>query len=108
MAQAKAKGTMPASRKARIARKTRETDITVELKLDGSGRSDIKTPIPFLDHMLTNFARHGLFDLKVRGAGDIEVDFHHTIEDTGLTLGETLKKALGEHSGIVRCGLSLV
>ena len=106
MAQAKAKGTMPASRKARIARKTRETDITVELKLDGSGRSDIKTPIPFLDHMLTNFARHGLFDLKVRGAGDIEVDFHHTVEDTGLTLGEAVKKALGDNSGIVRCGSS--
>jgi len=104
MAQAKAAAGKAASRKAKVARATRETDITVELKLDGSGRSDIKTPIPFLDHMLTNFARHGLFDLKVRATGDIEVDFHHTVEDTGLTLGEAVKKALGDNSGIVRCG----
>jgi len=106
MAQVKAASKKAASRKAKIARVTRETDITIELKLDGSGVSDIKTPIPFLDHMLTNFARHGLFDLKVRAAGDIEVDFHHTVEDTGLTLGEAVKKALGDNSGIVRCGSS--
>src|SRR3990172_4639813 len=94
------------ARKAKVSRETRETSITVELNLDGSGKGDIKTPIPFLDHMLTNFARHGLFDLKVRGTGDIEVDFHHTVEDTGLTLGKALKKALGDNSGIVRCGSS--
>ncbi len=93
-----------ASRKAKVARATRETDITVELKLDGKGTADVKTPIPFLDHMLTNFARHGLFDLKVRAKGDVEVDFHHTIEDVGLTLGQALKKALGDNSGITRCG----
>ncbi|MFQ5736380.1 MAG: imidazoleglycerol-phosphate dehydratase HisB [Thermodesulfobacteriota bacterium] len=104
MAQAKPITGRTAARKARVARKTRETDITVELKLEGNGDSDVKTPIPFLDHMLTNFARHGLFDLKVRAKGDIEVDLHHTVEDVGLTLGETLKKALGDNSGIVRCG----
>lgn len=96
------------ARKARVSRETRETSITVELNLDGSGKSDIKTPIPFLDHMLTNFARHGLFDLKVRAAGDIEIDFHHTVEDVGITLGEALKKALGNNSGIKRCGSSNV
>jgi len=96
------------ARKARVARKTKETDITVELNLDGSGRGDIKTPVPFLDHMLTNFARHGLFDLKVRAAGDTEIDFHHTVEDVGITLGEALKKALGSNAGIRRCGSSNV
>lgn len=96
------------ARKARVARKTKETDITVELNLDGSGRGDIKTPVPFLDHMLTNFARHGLFDLKVRAAGDTEIDFHHTVEDAGITLGEALKKALGSNAGIRRCGSSNV
>lgn len=104
MAKTDPAGKARASRKARVTRKTKETDITVELKLDGGGLSDIKTPIPFLDHMLTNLARHGLFDLKVRAAGDVEVDLHHTVEDTGLALGEALKKALGDNSGIVRCG----
>ncbi|MDP2689550.1 MAG: imidazoleglycerol-phosphate dehydratase HisB [Deltaproteobacteria bacterium] len=106
MAKANSRGRAGALRKARVARKTRETDITVELKLDGSGKGDIRTPIPFLDHMLANFARHGLFDLAVRAKGDIEVDLHHTLEDVGLTLGEALKKALGGHEGIVRCGSS--
>ena len=96
------------ARKAKASRETRETSITVELNLDGSGKGDIKTPIPFLDHMLTNFARHGLFDLKVRATGDIEIDFHHTVEDVGITLGEALKKALGNNSGIKRCGSSNV
>lgn len=96
------------ARKAKVARKTRETDITVELNLDGSGKGDIKTPVPFFDHMLTNFARHGLFDLKVRAAGDTEIDFHHTVEDVGITLGEALKKALGNNVGIKRCGSSNV
>src|SRR3990172_7324714 len=96
------------ARKAKVSRETRETSITVELNLDGSGKGDIKTPIPFLDHMLTNFARHGLFDLKVRATGDTEIDFHHTVEDVGITLGEALKKALGNNSGIRRCGSSKV
>lgn len=96
------------ARKARVTRKTRETDITIEINLDGGGKGDIKTPAPFLDHMLTNFARHGLFDLKVRAAGDTEIDFHHTVEDVGITLGEALKKALGSNAGIRRCGSSNV
>lgn len=96
------------ARKAKITRKTKETDITVELNLDGSGKGDIRTPIPFFDHMLTNFSRHGLFDLKVRATGDIEVDLHHTVEDVGLTLGEAVKKALKDNSGIKRCASSSV
>lgn len=96
------------ARKAKVTRKTRETDITVEVNLDGSGVNDIKTPIPFLDHMLTNLSRHGLVDLKVRAKGDIEVDFHHTVEDVGLTLGEAVRKAAGDKKGITRCGSSVV
>ena len=96
------------ARKARIARKTRETDITVELNLDGGGASDVKSPIPFLDHMLNSLAKHGLFDLRVRAKGDIEVDFHHTIEDVGLCLGEAFKKAVGDKAGIRRCGSAQV
>jgi imidazoleglycerol-phosphate dehydratase len=96
------------ARKAKVTRKTKETSITIELNLDGSGKGDVKTPAPFLDHMLTNFARHGLFDLKVRAAGDTEIDFHHTVEDVGITLGEALKKALGGNAGIRRCGSSNV
>ncbi|MFQ5442069.1 MAG: imidazoleglycerol-phosphate dehydratase HisB [Thermodesulfobacteriota bacterium] len=96
------------ARKAKVKRKTTETDISVEIDLDGSGRVDIKTPIPFLSHMLTNLARHGLFDLKVKASGDVDVDFHHTVEDVGLSLGEALKKALGGKSGIRRCASATV
>ena len=96
------------ARKSRISRKTKETDITIELDLDGGGRGDVKTPVPFFDHMLTNFARHGLFDLKVRAKGDTEVDLHHTVEDVGIALGEAVKKALKDNSGIRRCGTSSV
>ncbi|MDO8427407.1 MAG: imidazoleglycerol-phosphate dehydratase HisB [Deltaproteobacteria bacterium] len=92
------------ARKSKVSRKTKETDIAVELNLDGSGKGDIKTPIPFFDHMLANFSKHGLFDLKVRAKGDVEVDFHHTIEDVGLAIGEAFKKALKNNSGIKRCG----
>ncbi|MFQ5354728.1 MAG: imidazoleglycerol-phosphate dehydratase, partial [Thermodesulfobacteriota bacterium] len=74
-------------RKAEVTRKTSETDITLCLNLDGQGRGDIKTPIPFFTHMLTNMARHGLLDLSMRVAGDVDVDLHHTVEDTGLVLG---------------------
>lgn len=91
-------------RTAKVKRKTKETDISVELNLDGTGKSDIKGPIPFFDHMLDAFTRHGFFDIKIRAKGDIEVDYHHTIEDTGLILGEAFKKALGDMKGINRFG----
>ena len=88
---------------SKVERKTQETDISVELNLDGNGTAEIETPIPFFSHMLTNFARHGLFDLKLRATGDVEVDLHHTVEDVGLVIGEAVKKALGDKSGITRC-----
>ena len=88
---------------SKVERKTQETDIAVELNLDGGGTAEIETPIPFFTHMLTNFARHGLFDLKLRAAGDVEVDLHHTVEDVGLVIGEAVKEALGDKSGITRC-----
>ncbi len=91
-------------RHAQIARKTAETDITIKLNVDGSGKSTIKTGVPFFDHMLTLFAKHALFDLDVRVKGDIEVDFHHTVEDTGIVLGQVISKALGDKSGMVRYG----
>ncbi len=91
-------------RKARIIRKTKETGINLDLNLDGKGVYDINTTIPFLDHMLSLFARHGLFDLKIKAAGDIDVDYHHTVEDIGICLGDALKKALGSKAGIKRYG----
>lgn len=92
------------ARKARVARKTSETDIRLNLNLDGSGKNKISTGIPFFDHMLTLFTRHGLFDLELKAAGDIEVDFHHTVEDVGLCLGEAIKAALKDKAGIKRYG----
>ena len=91
-------------RKAKIVRKTRETQITVSLNVDGQGRSDIKTGIGFLNHMLEIFAKHGLFDLGLSAKGDLEVDIHHTNEDIGICLGEAFKKALGDKSGVRRVG----
>ena len=85
-------------------RRTKETDIRLELNLDGSGRSDISTKIGFFDHMLDGFARHGLFDLSLRCDGDVEVDCHHSIEDTGIVLGTALKEAVGDKKGIRRYG----
>lgn len=85
-------------------RKTAETSIDLSLDLDGDGSSEIKTGIPFFDHMLTLFSKHGLFDLKLRVDGDLEVDFHHTIEDTGIVLGECMREALGTKEGIRRYG----
>jgi len=93
-----------ALRKATIKRKTTETDIKITLKLDGTGKNKIDTGIPFFDHMLTLFSRHGLFDLNLKVKGDTEIDFHHTIEDTAITLGEAFKKALGDKAGIRRYG----
>ena len=91
-------------RKAVVNRKTRETDISLELDLDGSGQYDIDTGIGFFDHMLSGFARHGFFDLKLKVTGDLYVDSHHTIEDTGIVLGKAIAQALGEKAGIRRYG----
>lgn len=99
---------MAESRIAKLTRNTKETRIEMELNLDGSGVSEIDTGIPFFDHMLTLFSRHGLFDLKVKAEGDIEVDYHHTVEDTGIVLGQLLKEALGEKRGIRRYGFFLL
>ena len=82
-------------RKAKRNRRTAETEIDLEINLDGTGISEVDTGIPFFDHMLTLFSKHGLFDLKARIQGDIEVDFHHTIEDTGIVIGECMREALG-------------
>ncbi len=91
-------------RRAAITRKTRETDVAVELCLDGAGVYEVATGIPFFDHMLESFAKHGLFDLTLRASGDVDVDFHHTVEDVGITLGQALREALGNAAGIRRYG----
>ena len=92
------------SRIASITRTTRETDISLTLNLDGSGQAQIDTKIGFFDHMLHGFARHGLFDLTVKVKGDLEVDTHHTIEDTGIVLGNAIRQAVGDKEGIERYG----
>jgi len=92
------------TRTASVTRKTAETEIELSLELDGSGQHDIDTGIGFFDHMLTLFARHGLFDLTVKATGDLHVDYHHTVEDTGICLGRALNEALGDKSGISRYG----
>lgn len=96
------------SRKAAIERKTKETKIFVELNLDGQGRVEANSGLPFFDHMLELFGRHGMFDLKVLAQGDLEVDAHHTVEDTGICLGQAFKKALGEKVGLARYGHALL
>ena len=90
--------------KTEVERKTKETAIRIGLKLDGSGQSEISTGIPFFDHMLVLLAVHGFFDLAVKAKGDLEVDFHHTVEDVGLVLGEAFDQALGNRKGIKRFG----
>lgn len=92
------------ARTADYVRKTKETDISLHLNLDGTGSSSINTGIGFFDHMLDGFARHGLFDLKVNVAGDLAVDCHHTIEDTGIVLGNAIKESVGDKKGIRRYG----
>lgn len=92
------------ARTAKIVRKTRETDIEMNLDLDGSGKAEIQTGIGFFDHMLNSFARHGFFDLSLTVKGDLEVDTHHTIEDTGIVLGSAIKEALGDKKSIRRYG----
>jgi imidazoleglycerol-phosphate dehydratase len=91
-------------RKSKIERKTKETVISVELELDGSGQAEIETGMPFFNHMLESFTRHGLFDIRIRAKGDIEVDYHHTVEDVGLALGQAFKESLGDKQGIRRFG----
>ncbi|MDF1853315.1 MAG: imidazoleglycerol-phosphate dehydratase HisB [Verrucomicrobiales bacterium] len=95
------------SRSSQIIRKTGETDISLRLHLDGTGESTISTGVPFFDHMLNLFAKHGRFDLEVEAKGDIEIDFHHTVEDTGIVLGCAFAEALGEKKGIYRYGSGL-
>jgi imidazoleglycerol-phosphate dehydratase len=95
-------------REARVNRKTRETDIQIELDLEGTGQSAVDTGIPFFDHLLDSFTRHGLFDLRVAARGDLEVDQHHTVEDVGITLGQAIRTACGDGSGLTRFGSSRI
>jgi imidazoleglycerol-phosphate dehydratase len=101
-----AKGT--SKRVATVSRKTAETDISIELAIDGTGVSKVDTGVAFFDHMLTLFAKHGLFDLTIKARGDVDVDYHHTVEDVGLVLGQAFKKALGEKLGIRRYGFFIL
>jgi imidazoleglycerol-phosphate dehydratase len=96
------------SRTAEVQRKTRETAVAAALRLDGSGRGEIATGVPFLDHMLDSFARHGFFDLRVTATGDLHIDDHHTVEDVGIVLGRAFRQALGDRSGIRRFGNATV
>ena len=96
------------NRTAVIDRKTTETQITIRLDLDGRGKQEVATGMPFLDHMLAQVARHGHFDLSVEATGDLAVDFHHTVEDLGIALGEAVSQALGDKAGIVRYGAARV
>jgi imidazoleglycerol-phosphate dehydratase len=96
------------TREARLDRRTRETDISVRLGLDGRGRCEVQTGIPFFDHLLHSFARHGLFDLEVKARGDLEVDQHHTVEDVGIVIGQALRQAVGDGSGLARFGSARV
>jgi imidazoleglycerol-phosphate dehydratase len=89
---------------ASLERKTRETEISLELSLDGTGEYDVSTGIPFFDHMLESFAKHGMFDLRLRAKGDLAVDLHHTVEDVGIALGSAMRQALGSAAGIRRYG----
>jgi imidazoleglycerol-phosphate dehydratase len=95
-------------RQARVERKTRETEVAVHLNVDGTGSAKVTTPIPFFSHMLEAWAKHGLIDLHVEAAGDVEVDIHHTVEDVGIVLGQSLRKALGDKKGVVRFGAAWV
>jgi len=99
---------MAPNRTTKLTRKTAETDIVLTLTIDGTGVSTIETGIPFFDHMLTLFSKHGLFDLHVSCKGDVDVDYHHTVEDVGLVLGEAFRQALGDKKGIRRYGFFFV
>jgi imidazoleglycerol-phosphate dehydratase len=95
-------------RKAKVDRKTKETDIKISLNLDGKGKYTIDTSIPFLDHMLSLMCKHGLFDIRLKARGDIDVDYHHTVEDIGIVLGKAVKQALGNMEGVSRYGQASV
>jgi len=99
---------MGQQRSASVTRKTKETEISIELRIDGTGQADINSSVPFLDHMLELVAKHGFFDLKVTAIGDTDIDDHHTVEDVGITLGEAFSKAAGEKKGMARYGVGLV
>lgn len=96
------------SRTSRVARTTKESDVLVELEIDGTGESDIDTGVPFFDHMLDQVARHGGLDLRVRTRGDLDVDAHHTVEDTSLAFGQALREALGDKAGVTRYGNAMI
>jgi imidazoleglycerol-phosphate dehydratase len=95
-------------RTAKVERKTKETDVKAEINLDGGGSSSIHTSIPFLDHMLSLMSKHGLLDMKIKAKGDIDVDYHHTVEDVGIVIGKAVKQALGDMKGITRYGQASV
>ena len=95
-------------RRARVERSTKESQVEVVIDLDGTGTTDIATGVPFFDHMLAQLGKHGLFDLRVKAVGDVEVDAHHTVEDVSIVLGQALREALGDKAGIVRFGDALV
>ncbi len=95
-------------RKGKFSRSTKETSIDLTINLDGTGQYDVDTGVPFFDHMLTLLAKHGLFDLSVKATGDIEVDYHHLVEDTAIVLGTAVKEALGDHKGIKRYGFAAI
>jgi imidazoleglycerol-phosphate dehydratase len=98
----------PAPRIARVERNTAETRISVEINLDGSGRADLSSGVPFLDHMLDQLARHGMMDIVLHAQGDLHIDAHHTVEDVGITLGQAFRQALGDKAGLVRYGHAYV
>jgi len=100
--------TVNAARTASVERKTRETAIALNVNLDGTGRADIATGVPFLDHMLDQVARHAALDLTIKAKGDLHIDAHHTVEDVGIVLGQAVKQALGDKAGLVRYGFAYV
>ncbi len=95
-------------RQARVERKTKETEVTVQLNIDGTGSSKVQTPIPYFSHMLEAWSKHGLMDLAIEAQGDVEVDIHHTVEDVGIVLGQALRQALGDKKGVVRYGTAFI
>ena len=99
---------MGEARRATVRRATKETQVEVELNLDGTGEVEVSTGVPFFDHMLGQLGKHGLIDLRVKATGDIEIDAHHTVEDTAITLGQALREALGDKAGICRFGDALI